>query len=120
MLLESGLMVALCIAAAAAVLPLVFFLRAGTTRRRGWRIRRVAVGRWLYEEKRDGVWVGVPFEEHPDSEKPPYVVMAPSEDTWRTFPEWTRQRRAEIIERVRFALAGKNCIVSAHGPSASR
>ncbi len=87
----------------------------------GWRLRRVVAGRWAYEEKFGAEWMGIPFEELQDFREPPYVVVAPSEDIWRTFPAWSQGRRAEIIGRVQFALSRRNYVVEvppgAHDPA---
>jgi hypothetical protein len=115
MSMESGLALALYLSAAAALLPLAFFLSHWRRERmpggHGWRLRLVVAGRWAYEERVGRNWVGIPFEEPVESRDPPYVVVAPSEDTWRTFPAWAHERRAEIIGRVQFALSGRNYVV---------
>jgi hypothetical protein len=79
--------------------------------RRGWRLRLVVSGRWVYEEKWENDWVAIPFEEIPDFREPPYVIVAPSEDTWRTFPAWASGRRVEIIGRVKSELECRNYVV---------
>ena len=67
--------------------------------RRGWRLRLATPGRWAYEELREGVWEGIPFEEVAEINEVPYVVFAPSVETWRTFPAWVQGRRMEILDR---------------------
>jgi hypothetical protein len=115
MVLESGLALAIYIIAAVALLPLALLFNSWHTGkmndRQGWRLRRVVSGRWAYEEKMEKQWVGIPFEELLDFREPPYVIVAPSEDTWRTFPAWAHKRRAEIIERVRSGLKSRNYVV---------
>ena len=97
MRMESSTAVALCLFAAAMLVCLGYVLvsrrRARPPGGRGWRLRRVIPGRWAYEEKVGARWEGVPFEEPQDFREPPYVVVAPSEDTWRTFPAWAQGAR---------------------------
>lgn len=69
--------------------------------RRGWRLRASTPGRWMYEEKIGGEWKGIPLEEQTDVQEPPYVIVAPSQETWSTFPGWAAGRRMEILARVR-------------------
>jgi hypothetical protein len=115
MSVASGIAIALCVGIAAACLGFIFFLRhrpmAANRERQGWRIRRVVSGRWTYEERVDGVWMGVPFGEIVDFREPPYVIVAASADTWRTFPKWARERRMEIIGRVRSELQGRGYVI---------
>jgi hypothetical protein len=115
MRMESSTALALCLSAAAVLVALALLvgrrMMPGSLRGPGWRLRRVVPGRWDYEEKLSGKWVGIPFEELQDFRDPPYVVIAPSEAVWSTFPAWAQERRTEIIVRVRTALSRRNYVV---------
>jgi len=63
----------------------------------GWRVG----SQWVYEEVRDGYIEGIelPLEYLGRGE---YEIHVPGERDWAmTMPEWARDRRAEIIERLR-------------------
>jgi hypothetical protein len=79
--------------------------------RRGWRVRLATPGRWAYEERREGVWEGIPFEEIAEVNENRYVVFAPSVETWRTFPAWVQGRRMEILGRVRSELTIRRYVI---------
>jgi hypothetical protein len=115
----SSLGLALCAVAAAALLFLAPFVRRWLENwedeKQGWRLRRVVAGRWAYEEKMDREWVGIPFEEPLEFRGPPYVIVAPSVDTWRTFPAWALERRVEIIGRVQSGMKSRNYVVELPG-----
>jgi hypothetical protein len=119
MRMESSSAVALCLSASAVLLCLAYYIsNRGKVRPlegQGWRLRRVFAGRWSYEEKIGSQWAGIPFEEPQDFREPPYVVIAPSEDTWHTFPAWAQGRRAEIVGRVQLALSSSNFVVEVPG-----
>jgi hypothetical protein len=104
-----------CAVAAAMVLRGAFFLRGrrrtARNEMRGWRLRPVEPRRWAYEEKRGNAWVGIPFQELGRRQGPPFVVVAPSTVTWRTYPGWARQRRMEILGRVRSELSIRRYVI---------
>jgi hypothetical protein len=122
-----ALTLALSVVAAFALLRLGFLLWtrhvSAKNDRRGWRLRLVTPGRWAYEEKRDGEWEGIPFEEITEIIEAPFVIIAPSVDTWRTFPSWAFGRRMEILGRVRSDLTVRRYVMEGledpEGPSGS-
>jgi hypothetical protein len=122
-LMAYAFILAPCLGAAVACIGFYVFTRNRRVgkhdERLGWRLRLVVSGRWVYEEKKDNAWVGIPFEEIPDFREPPYVIVAPSEDTWRTFPSWATDRRNEIIGRVRSELESRNYVVEVQDRASS-
>jgi hypothetical protein len=112
---------ALYFVAAGLLVRLALFLRGWRARRnnvrRGWRLRRVVPGRWVYEEKRGCQWVGILFEEPWDNPESPNTVVAPSPDTWLTFPAWAQGRRLEILERVQSELKTRHFVLRVQGPT---
>jgi hypothetical protein len=71
---------------------------------RGWRLRCVLAGHWVYEEKRGDSWVSITFEEISDYREPPHIIDLRRAERWAEFPAWALQRREEIISRVKTEL----------------
>jgi len=70
---------------------------------RGWRVRHAGRDAFLYEELRDGAWVAIAVEGEMLVGRPHHVVFAPAQ-TWRVYPQWARDRRDEIISRIKSQL----------------
>lgn len=77
--------------------------RRAEEERRGWRLRCFGAGSWAYEEKRNGEWVGVTFEETTDFRESPHTIDVRPE-RWTAFPSWAIERREEILVRMRSQL----------------
>jgi hypothetical protein len=71
---------------------------------RGWRVRCVVAGRWAYEELHGDVWSGVAFDELGDYRESPHIIDVRSLDRWEAYPDWARERRATIIDRIKAEL----------------
>ncbi len=80
------------------------WLRGRRNERRGWRVTCASPVGWAYEEKRDGVWEGITFPELGDFREPPHVIDLGAASKWEAHPAWMRDRRDEIITRVRSEL----------------
>jgi hypothetical protein len=110
-----ALTLALCVVAAFALLRFGLLLWTWHVSvkndRRGWRLRLTTPGRWAYEEKRELGWEGIPFEEITEINEAPFVIIAPSVETWRTFPSWAYGRRMEILGRVRSELTVRRYVI---------
>lgn len=112
---------ALYFVAGGLVVRLALFLRGWLARRRierrGWRLRQVVPGRWVYEERRACQWVGILFEEPWDNPESPNTVVAPSPGTWLTFPPWAQGRRLEILAHVQSELNSRHFVLRMSDPS---
>jgi hypothetical protein len=67
---------------------------------RGWRVRCETAGRWIYEEKVDGKWVGLSLEVVGDYRESPVVIDIRDASRWAAVPSWARGRRVEIVARI--------------------
>ena len=69
-----------------------------------WRVRHVGRDGLLYEEFRDGAWVGFAVEGEMLVGRPHHVIYFGSPQEWRHYPEWAQGRRDEIIARIKSRL----------------
>jgi hypothetical protein len=72
--------------------------------KRGWRVQCASPVGWAYEEMRDGVWEGITFPELGDYRESPHVIDLGAAPKWTAYPDWMRERREEILTRVRSEL----------------
>lgn len=72
--------------------------------KRGWRVQCASPVGWAYEERRDGVWEGITFPELGDYRETPHIIDLGDAATWTAHPDWARERREEILHRVRSQL----------------
>jgi hypothetical protein len=72
--------------------------------RRGWRLRCISAGSWIYEEKKGDAWSGFLMEEQTDYREPPHHMRVMSAARWSEYPEWMQGRRDEILGRIRSEL----------------
>jgi hypothetical protein len=76
-------------------------------RRLGYRVLSRGRGQFAYEERYDGQ--SCVLEIHGEMEK--RQVYLPSEQSWReSVPEWARERRDEIVQRVRQAVGERMAV----------
>jgi hypothetical protein len=73
-------------------------------KKRGWRVRCVVSGKWAYEEFREGKWDGIIFEVVTDFREPGQILDIRNVERWNVFLAWARERRDEIITRVKSRL----------------
>lgn len=108
---------------AAALTFFVFRASWGATRRKRQLLKRGyfaghRVGtRWLYEELRgrEIVAIELPLDYVGSGE---YVLHVPGERTWlATMPDWARDRRAEVVERLETVFKRSQLHFDADAPS---
>ena len=93
------------VAIAAGIFVVVMLLLALRRNRRelqsGWRFRRVGRDQFRYEEFRDGKWQSIMIGGEMLMGKPRHVIYMPTDEEWGLFPDWARDRRGEIIARIK-------------------
>lgn len=68
---------------------------------RGWRVGHQGRDRMYYEERRDGAWQRLDIEGEMLMGEAHHAVYLASPDRWRHYPDWARDRREEIVARIR-------------------
>lgn len=68
---------------------------------RGWRVGHQGRDRMYYEERRDGAWQRLDIEGEMLMGEAHHAVYLPAPDRWRHYPDWARDRREEIVGRIR-------------------
>lgn len=66
-----------------------------------WRVGHRGRDQMFYEEQRDGQWQGIVVDGEMLMGRPHHVIYFASAETWQRYPEWARQRRDEIIARIK-------------------
>ena len=76
---------------------------------RGWRVRRWGRDEIIYEELVHGAWRRIKISgEMQGTNKPSFLVYCTPPDVWKDYPDWARDRRAEIFNRIKIALPEPN------------
>ena len=68
---------------------------------RGWRVGHQGRDRMYYEERRDGAWQRLDIEGEMLTGEAHHAVYLAAPDRWRFYPDWARDRREEIVARIR-------------------
>jgi len=68
---------------------------------RGWRVGHQGRDRMYYEEHRDGAWQRLDIEGEMLMGEAHHAVYLAAPDRWRHYPDWARDRREEIVGRIR-------------------
>ncbi len=68
---------------------------------RGWRVGHQGRDRMYYEERRDGAWQRLDIEGEMLMGETHHAVYLAAPDRWRHYPDWARDRREEIVARIR-------------------
>ncbi|MGH8030118.1 MAG: hypothetical protein ACREO3_09300, partial [Arenimonas sp.] len=76
-------------------------LPAGAPATRDWRVGHQGRDRMYYEEWRDGTWQRLDIEGEMLVGEAHHAVYLADPDRWRHYPEWARDRREEIVARIR-------------------
>lgn len=79
------------------ITSLYFVLR---DRKRGWRMNPQSYGHWTYEERIGNEWQTIQLECMGDHREPPISILLPRMSAWENFPSWSRERHAEIMQRI--------------------
>lgn len=67
----------------------------------GWRVGHRGRDQMFYEELRDGTWERIEIDGEMLTGRAHHVIYFAGPDAWRAYPEWARERRDEIIARVK-------------------
>lgn len=68
---------------------------------RGWRVGHRGRDLMFYEEKVAGVWQRLEIDGEMLTGRAHHVIYFASPEVWRGYPEWARERRDEIVARVK-------------------
>ena len=68
---------------------------------RGWRVGHRGRDQMFYEEKIGGVWQRLEIDGEMLTGRAHHVIYFASAEVWRGYPEWARERRDEIVARVK-------------------
>ncbi len=68
---------------------------------RQWRVGHEGRDRMFYEEWRDGTWHRLAIDGEMLTGRAHHVIYFPTPETWATAPEWARERREEIVSRIK-------------------
>ena len=68
---------------------------------RGWRVGHRGRDLMFYEEKVAGVWQRLEIDGEMLMGRAHHVIYFASPEVWRGYPEWARERRDEIVARVK-------------------
>lgn len=85
-------------------------------RARGWRVGHQGRDRMYYDEWRDGRWQRLDIDGEMLMGEAHHAVYLAAPDRWRHYPEWARDRRDEIVARIRSAFTAP---AYEYGPEAS-
>lgn len=68
---------------------------------RGWRVGHQGRDQMFYEEKVGGLWQRLEIDGEMLMGRAHHVIYFASPEVWRSYPEWARERREEIVARVK-------------------
>ena len=68
---------------------------------RDWRLGHQGRDRMYYEEWRDGAWQRLDIEGEMLMGEAHHAVYLAAPDRWQHYPDWARERREEIVARIR-------------------
>lgn len=77
--------------------PAVLPLPAG----RDWRVGHQGRDRMFYEELREGTWQRIDIDGEMLMGRAHHVIYFAAPEQWKQYPEWARDRRNEIISRIK-------------------
>ncbi|HZP59765.1 MAG TPA: hypothetical protein VFB27_05525 [Opitutaceae bacterium] len=69
--------------------------------KRGWRCRRRGRDEFVYSELVDGKWMSIFIGGEMLMGKPRHRIYLPTEEEWSRMPGWAKDRRAEIVTRMK-------------------
>jgi hypothetical protein len=72
--------------------------------KRGWHVGHHGRDQMYYEEFVDGTSRRIPISGEMLVGRPHHVIYFASSEEWREYPEWARDRRDEIIGRIKSEL----------------
>ena len=99
-----GFWIGLGVAVLALLMLVLEFLRRRQRRAwndRGWRTQRVGRDELVYEELVDGAWKSLPIDGEMLTGASDFAIYFDSAERWAEYPSWARERRDEIISRIR-------------------
>ena len=75
--------------------------RVEEARTLGWRVGHVGRDGMYYEERVEGEWQRIAIDGEMLGGPAHHVIYFPSADAWQVYPAWARDRRAEIVARIK-------------------
>lgn len=66
-----------------------------------WRVGHIGRDRMYYDENRSGNWSRIEIDGEMLTGRAHHVIYFASPSQWATYPEWARDRREEIIARIK-------------------
>jgi hypothetical protein len=66
-----------------------------------WRVGHCGRDQMYYEELRDGTWERIEIDGEMLTGRAHHVIYFAGPDAWQAYPEWARERREEIIARIK-------------------
>ena len=78
---------------------------AEKARRIGWRVGHVGLHAMYYEELVGGRWERIDIDGEILAGPAHHIIYFASEAEWTNYPVWARDRRAEIVGRIKAAFA---------------
>lgn len=79
----------------------IFGQDAPAENERRWRVGHQGRDLMYYEEFRDGAWQRLEIDGEMLSGRPHHVIYFASPESWERYPAWARQRRDEIMARIK-------------------
>ena len=75
--------------------------QAASRELREWRVGHVGRDRMYYEEQHEGEWRRLEFEGEMLGGRAHHAVYLASPERWMSYPDWARDRRDEILARIK-------------------
>jgi hypothetical protein len=70
-----------------------------------WRVGHVGRDQMYYEELVEGTWQRIPIDGEMSGGRAHHVIYFASEEEWKAYPDWARDRRSEIVARIKKAFS---------------
>lgn len=80
-------------------------LASRAARKTGWRVGHVGRDGMYYEEFVDARWQRLDIDGEMLVGPAHYVIYFASEEQWASYPAWARDRRAQIVCRIKAAFS---------------
>ena len=69
-----------------------------------WRAGHIGRDLMYYEEFHDGGWQRLTIDGEMQLGPQHHIIYFSSHETWKSYPEWARDRRDQIIARIKIAF----------------
>jgi hypothetical protein len=84
-----------------------------------WRVGHTGRDMMYYEEMHDGEWQRIAIDGEMLTGRAHHIIYFADEATWRRYPEWARDRREEIITRIKSRFTEPDYEYSGGGTASS-